>query len=246
MLQPPEEAGRAKIESDLTVEGPADDDNPPDAAAADDAPPDDAADDAAAADADAPPAKRRCARSVPTVSIGGVFVPCVGLGTLALGVCYPAERPARYVSLAIFRKAYANGIRFFDAADVYCRDQDDLHYAEKLLGDALRGLPEIVVSTKGGCRRRGDGSASTSWDFGYVLQPADVASTIAESAAAVGDGFTLMWSLHNTDAYDATGEDFQNVLRAMRVSAEKGVVQLLGLSNATCAHVRGAGLLGCP
>jgi aryl-alcohol dehydrogenase-like predicted oxidoreductase len=109
----------------------------------------------------------------------------------------------------------------------------------------VRRVP-AQVSTKGGCKRRGDGSASTSWDFGYVLRPADVALAIAASAAAVGGGFTVMWSLHNTDAYDATGDDFRDVLRAMRGAAEAGSVQMLGLSNATCAHVRAAGPQSVP
>lgn len=150
-LRAPEEAGPAKHE---VV-----------AAAVDDA------DGDAAGDAGAPPAKKPCARSVPVISLGGVLVPCVGLGTLALGVCYPAERPPRCAALDVVRRAYANGVRLFDAADVYCRDQDDLHYAEKLLGEALRGKPGVVARRSAARKYFGEAPAHASLRAGGLQSP---------------------------------------------------------------------------
>ena len=106
---------------------------------------------------------------------GGVRVPPVGVGTLALTVLYPdpARRPAWAAAVAALRGAADRGVRFFDTADTYrgacgasagARAEDG--YGERMVAAALAGHParaRCVVCTKGGMARTGDGATSSSW-----------------------------------------------------------------------------------
>ena len=85
-----------------------------------------------------------------------------GFGTLALGVAYPAGRPSEDESVALVRLAAARGCTLFDAADCYCAGPGDEGYAERILGRALADAPPVVISTKGGCKRQGDGTKPAS------------------------------------------------------------------------------------
>mmetsp|Transcript_16572 Transcript_16572/g.36244 ORF Transcript_16572/g.36244 Transcript_16572/m.36244 type:complete len:94 (+) Transcript_16572:263-544(+) len=84
---------------------------------------------------------------------------------MGLGVCYPSPRPSREQSVALIHLALDLGVRFFDTADTYCRDERELHYAEELLALALSTYPQqisrLVWATKGGMDRAGAGGRPT-------------------------------------------------------------------------------------
>ena len=191
--------------------------------------------------AEEPPRKRR-RPAAPTTRVGRWDVSRVGFGTLALGVLYPDGRPPEDAAVAVVRAALAKGCTFFDTADCYCADGGDMHYAERLLaralGDADAG--SVVVSTKGGNRRRGDGRESKSWAFGHRIAAAEVRPAIAASRAALGRRHPMIWSLHNTDSFEPEGPDFADILRAMRDANDAGDCDALGLSNASARHVDAA------
>ncbi|KAH8082128.1 oxidoreductase [Aureococcus anophagefferens] len=190
--------------------------------------------------AEEPP--RSASAAAPTTRVGRWDVSRVGFGTLALGVLYPDGRPPEDAAVSIVRAALARGCTFFDTADCYCADGGDTHYAERLLaralGDADAG--SVVVSTKGGNRRRGDGRESKSWAFGHRIAAAEVRPAIAASRAALGRRHPMIWSLHNTDSFEPEGPDFADILRAMRDANDAGDCDALGLSNASARHVDAA------
>ena len=188
------------------------------------------------------PARKRARAAAETVRIGRYRVSPVGFGTLALGVLYPDGRPSRGESVAMIRRALANGCTFFDTADVYCANEGELHYAERVLADALSDAPAgaCLVSTKGGCKRRGDGTESSSWAFGHRIDAAGVRAAVAASRRALGARHPVIWSLHNTDAFEPDSPEFAAILVAMRDAADAGDCDALGLSNASARHVEAA------
>ena len=104
--------------------------------------------------------------TLPARTLGrtGVGVTALGLGTAPLGNLY------RQVSNAAAREtvdtAIDLGIRYFDTAPYY-----GFGLSERRLGDAVRGHPDIVISTKAGRLLRPAPDAETSADRHGFLSP---------------------------------------------------------------------------
>ena len=147
------------------------------------------------------------------------------------------------MAVATIRAALAGGCSFFDTADVYCSDHDELHYTERLLREALSTAPRrVVISTKGGCRRRGEGSESSSWDFHYKITPEGVRSAMAASREACGSQHTLLWTLHAAEHFKADCAYHGIRLRILRLVFGSGVrLSVRGSSGRWSVFWRAAG-----
>ena len=71
-------------------------------------------------------------------------------------------RPDPERSVATIHAALDAGVTLIDTADAYHRDADEVGHNEELIADALRSYggdtSDVLVATKGGHLRPGDGS----------------------------------------------------------------------------------------
>jgi len=77
----------------------------------------------------------------------------IGLGSMPLSL---QGRPTEKEAIRVIHAALEAGMDFIDTADVYCLDQNDIGYCERLIAKALATAPQktkVVVATKGGLER---------------------------------------------------------------------------------------------
>jgi aryl-alcohol dehydrogenase-like predicted oxidoreductase len=151
----------------------------------------------------------------------------VALGTLALSILYPdpAARPPREAAIALLRRAVLeHGVRLIDTADTYCGAARDLHYAERLVAECLAGLPPavrgaVLVATKGGMARTGDGTSSSSWRP-RNLTPASLRQAVAASREALhyvdSKRFEVprpvgLWMMHHCDGHQGDSAEVRSL-----------------------------------
>eukprot|EP00615_Pteridomonas_danica_P018921 CAMPEP_0114384626 /NCGR_PEP_ID=MMETSP0102-20121206/5475_1 /TAXON_ID=38822 ORGANISM="Pteridomonas danica, Strain PT" /NCGR_SAMPLE_ID=MMETSP0102 /ASSEMBLY_ACC=CAM_ASM_000212 /LENGTH=354 /DNA_ID=CAMNT_0001540971 /DNA_START=18 /DNA_END=1079 /DNA_ORIENTATION=- len=177
------------------------------------------------------------------VSIGEHKVSAIGLGTLPLGVEYSGGgRPSRNdAALSLIRQAIDDGVNFFDTADTYCIGPGDEHYCERLLGEVIASHPnghQVVVATKAGMKRTG--STSRGWSPAYYT-PQQLKKTILKSRSLLcGDsGIIGLWQFHHSDGFDlADSQAFLDQLDVIKQCMDEGIIQEVGLCNASVAHVK--------
>src|SRR5438105_7956439 len=74
----------------------------------------------------------------------GLTVSELGFGCARIGGVF--QGGSRSELIALLRRAFDEGINFFDTADMYTQGE-----SERLVGDALRGVRErVIIATKGG------------------------------------------------------------------------------------------------
>ena len=101
--------------------------------------------------------------------IGDRDVSAIGLGGMPMSI---EGRPDEARSIATIHAALEAGVTLIDTADAYHRDPTDVGHNELLIAKALRlagaGPDEVLVATKGGHRRPGDGTWYTQGDPAYL------------------------------------------------------------------------------
>ena len=92
-------------------------------------------------------------------TLGNRTVSAIGLGGMPMSI---EGRPDEARSIATIHAALDAGITLVDTADAYHLHPTDVGHNELLIGKALRlagaGPEDVLVATKGGHRRPGDGS----------------------------------------------------------------------------------------
>jgi pyridoxine 4-dehydrogenase len=143
----------------------------------------------------------------------------VVLGTATMGL-RAAER-SRADDLTTIRLAYDLGVRAFDTARVYAPVGDPL-YAEMLLSEALYGLDDVLVMTKGGHFRTGDRV------FAVDNSPARVRRDVEDSLRALRTEEIDLYLLHRADDEAVPLSESVGELAALR---DEGKIDRIGLSN---------------
>ena len=91
--------------------------------------------------------------------IGDRTVSAIGLGGMPMSI---EGRPDRARSIATIHAALDAGVTFIDTADAYNRDANETGHNEILIAEALRtfgsSTDHVLIATKGGLIRPGDGS----------------------------------------------------------------------------------------
>src|SRR5687767_12156188 len=91
--------------------------------------------------------------------IGTVQVSAIGLGGMPMSI---EGRPDRERSIRTIHAALDAGVTLIDTADAYHTYAGEVGHNESLIADALRtyggDASEVLVATKGGHQRPGDGS----------------------------------------------------------------------------------------
>ena len=180
----------------------------------------------------APPAKKKATpppappepKAVPPPPIGAIPIPgaakahpALGLGLWALGR-WSSEDEAR--TKATIGRAYEQGFRWFDTAEVYGSGR-----SERLLGEVLQraagGGRDAYVVTK------------VSWEH---LRPAQVRASLINSLERLGRSSVDLYHVHAADPRANLAE----TLRTLEALWKEGKVGAIGVSNFSVAELEAA------
>jgi len=143
-------------------------------------------------------------------------------------------RPDEAQSIATILAALDAGITFFDTADAYHRDADEVGHNEVLFAKALRqagvSQDDVLVATKGGHLRPGDGSWTQNGDPAYLKEAAKA------SAQRLGVDAIGLYQFHRPDP----NVPWADSIGAIRDLLDDGVIEMAGISNASPEQIREA------
>ncbi|MFG2682079.1 aldo/keto reductase [Streptomyces sp. NPDC048392] len=161
-------------------------------------------------------------------TIGDRTVSAIGLGGMPMSI---EGRPDAERSVATVHAALDAGVTLIDTADAYHRDANEVGHNEELIARALReygtGAADVLVATKGGHLRPGDGRWTRNGDPEY-LKGAAKASARRLGVDAIG-----LYQFHRPDP----AVPYADSIGAMRELLDEGVILMAGISNADVAQI---------
>ncbi|GAB3601204.1 aldo/keto reductase [Microbacterium tumbae] len=159
-------------------------------------------------------------------TIGGRNVSAIGLGGMPMSI---EGRPDEARSIATIHAALDAGVTFIDTADAYHRDANEVGHNEELIARALReyGAGDVLVATKGGHLRPGDGTWTRNGDPEYLKRAAK------ESARRLGVDAIGLYQFHRPDPE----VPYADSVGAVRDLLDEGVILMAGISNADVAQI---------
>ncbi|MEQ8145029.1 aldo/keto reductase [Streptomyces sp. OP7] len=165
-----------------------------------------------------------------TRRIGEVEVSAIGLGGMPMSI---EGRPDESRSLATLHAALDAGVTLIDTADAYHRDAGEVGHNESLIAKALstheRG-GDVLVATKGGHLRPGDGSWTLDGRPEYLKRACE-ASLRRLGVDAIG-----LYQFHRPDPSVPYAES----VGAIRDLLDEGKIRMAGISNANPEQIRQA------
>jgi aryl-alcohol dehydrogenase-like predicted oxidoreductase len=166
-----------------------------------------------------------------TRSIGDVQVSAIGLGGMPMSI---EGRPDEARSVATIHAALEAGVTLIDTADAYHRDANEVGHNESLIARALAGYggdtSDVLVATKGGHLRPGDGSWTQNGAPEYLKAACD-ASLKRLGVEAIG-----LYQFHRPDP----NVPWADSVGAIRDLLDAGKIRLAGVSNAGVDQIREA------
>jgi len=140
-------------------------------------------------------------------------------------------RPDEAQSIATIHAALDAGVTLIDTADAYHLHADDVGHNEELIAQALRSYGAdaamVLVATKGGHLRPGDGSW-TQDGRPEVLKEAAKASARRLGVESIG-----LYQFHRPDP----NVPYADSIGAIRDLLDDGVIEMAGISNANVAQI---------
>jgi aryl-alcohol dehydrogenase-like predicted oxidoreductase len=166
-----------------------------------------------------------------TRRIGNLEVGAIGLGGMPMSI---EGRPDEARSVATIHAALDAGVTLIDTADAYHLHADDDGHNETLIASALAGYggdtSDVLVATKGGHLRPGDGSWTLNGAPDYVKQACE-ASLKRLGVEAIG-----LYQFHRPDPR----VPYADSVGALRELLDEGKILRAGISNANPAQIRQA------
>lgn len=161
-------------------------------------------------------------------TIGTVEVSAIGLGAMPMSI---EGRPDRERSIATIHAALDAGVTLIDTADAYHLHADEVGHNEELIAQALGSyggdISGVLVATKGGHLRPGDGSWTQNGHPDHLVQAAK-ASALRLGVEAIG-----LYQFHRPDPT----VPYADSVGAIRDLLDEGVIVMAGISNATVAQI---------
>jgi len=161
-------------------------------------------------------------------SLGTRSVSAIGLGAMPMSI---EGRPDRERSLATIHAALDAGATLVDTADAYHLEATDVGHNEELVAEALRtwggDASQVLVATKGGHLRPGDGSWTKDG------RPEHLVSAAKESARRLGVEAIGLYQFHRPDP----DVPYADSVGALSDLLDQGVIQMAGVSNADVAQI---------
>jgi aryl-alcohol dehydrogenase-like predicted oxidoreductase len=163
--------------------------------------------------------------------IGNVQVGAIGLGGMPMSI---EGRPDTDRSVATIHAALDAGVTLIDTADAYHIHADEVGHNETLIAQALASwggdTSGVLVATKGGHVRPGDGSWTVNADPDYLKQAAE-ASLKRLGVDAIG-----LYQFHRPDP----GVPYGDAIGALVDLLDDGKIRMAGISNANPDQIRQA------
>ena len=161
--------------------------------------------------------------------IGTRDVSAIGLGGMPLSI---EGRPDEARAIATIHAALDAGVTLIDTADAYHLNPTDVGHNELVIAKALRlagaGPDDVLVATKGGHRRPGDGSWYVQGDPAYLAQACE-ASLQRLDVEAIG-----LYQFHRPDP----SIPYEDSVGAVRDLLDAGKIVMAGISNANPDQIR--------
>ncbi|WP_199035738.1 aldo/keto reductase [Glycomyces salinus] len=160
-------------------------------------------------------------------TIGDREVSAVGLGGMPMSI---EGRPDAERSIATVHAALDAGVTLIDTADAYHRDAGEVGHNEELIARALReygGGADVLVATKGGHLRPGDGSWTKDGHPEYLKEAAKA------SARRLGVDAIGLYQFHRPDPQ----VPYADSIGAIRELLDEGVIAMAGISNANIEQI---------
>jgi aryl-alcohol dehydrogenase-like predicted oxidoreductase len=158
-----------------------------------------------------------------TRTIGDVTVSAIGLGGMPMSI---EGRPDEARSIATIHAALEEGVTFFDTADAYHLHADDVGHNESLFAKAIASwggdTSNVLVATKGGHLRPGDGSWTLNGHPDYLKKAAEA------SLRRLGGDAIGLYQFHRPDPE----VDYADSVGAIRDLLDAGTIRMAGISNA--------------
>ncbi|MDX3538533.1 aldo/keto reductase [Streptomyces sp. MB09-01] len=158
-------------------------------------------------------------------------VGAIGLGAMPLSI---EHRPEERRAVATVHAALDAGVTLIDTADSYHWHAGEAGHNELLIARALAryggDTSGVLVATKGGRGRPGDGS----WTVDAT--PAHLKRAAEASAARLGVEAIGLYQLHKPDPAVPWAES----VGALRELLDAGTIRAAGISNVTTAQIRQA------
>ncbi|WP_225849204.1 aldo/keto reductase [Streptomyces sp. HPF1205] len=163
-----------------------------------------------------------------TRRIGAVQVSAIGLGGMPMSI---EGRPDEARSVATIHAALDAGITLIDTADAYHVHADEVGHNETLIAKALSSHSagsEVLVATKGGHLRPGDGSWTRDGRPEYLKRACE-ASLRRLGVEAIG-----LYQFHRPDPAVPYAESVGAVAELL----DEGKILMAGISNADPDQIR--------
>ena len=161
-------------------------------------------------------------------TIGGTTVGAIGLGGMPMSI---EGRPEEDRSIRTIHAALDAGVTLIDTADAYHMIAGETGHNERLIAKALASYPgdtsDVLVATKGGHVRPGDGSWQVDGSPAHLRQAAE-ASLKALGVDAIG-----LYQFHRPDPKVPYAES----IGALKELLDEGKIRLAGISNATIDQI---------
>jgi len=156
-------------------------------------------------------------------TLGERTVSAIGLGGMPMSI---EGRPDQARSIATIHAALDAGVTLIDTADSYHRDAGEVGHNEELIARALReygaDTSGVIVATKGGHLRPGDGSWTQNGDPAYLKEAAKA------SAKRLGVEAIGLYQFHRPDPR----VPYADSVGALAELLDEGVIVRAGISNA--------------
>ncbi|NUR99262.1 MAG: aldo/keto reductase [Kribbellaceae bacterium] len=166
-----------------------------------------------------------------TRTIGDVEVSAIGLGGMPMSI---EGRPDEERSIATIHAALDAGITLIDTADAYHLTATDDGHNESLIAKALASYggdtSNVLVATKGGHLRPGDGSWTQDGSPQHLFEAAE-ASLKRLGVEAIG-----LYQFHRPDPR----VPYADSIGAIRDLLDAGKIRMAGISNANPDQIKQA------
>jgi aryl-alcohol dehydrogenase-like predicted oxidoreductase len=165
-----------------------------------------------------------------TRTIGNRTVSAIGLGGMPMSI---EGRPDRDRSLATIHAALEAGVTLIDTADAYHLHADEVGHNESLIAEALQtwggDASQVLVATKGGHLRPGDGS----WTIDS--SPKHLREACEASLKRLGVDAIGLYQLHRPDE---SGVPYEESVGTLGELLDEGKIEMAGISNANPEQIR--------
>ncbi len=163
-----------------------------------------------------------------TRAIGPVTVSAIGLGGMPMSI---EGRPDEARSIRTIHAALGAGVTLIDTADAYHLEAGETGHNERLIAKALASYPgdtsDVLVATKGGHLRPGDGSWAVDGS------PAHLREAVEASLKALGVDVIGLYQFHRPDPK----VPYKESIGALKELLDAGKIRMAGISNANIKQI---------